>query len=72
MSAIAATHAPAEAVLGALKAGADQALWIDYGSLTSAIDRVDAAVNNGEYPREQMLDSALRVQLQYITPEDPE
>lgn len=72
MSAIAATHAPAEAVLRALKAGADQALWIDYGSLTSAIDRVDAAVNSGEYPREQMLDSALRVQLQYITPEDPE
>lgn len=67
MSAISSTHSPAEAVLAALKAGADQALWIDYGSLSSAIDRVDAAVNSGEYPREQMLASALRVQLLYIT-----
>lgn len=71
MSAISATHTPAEAVLAALRAGADQALWIDYGSLSAAIDRVDAAVSSGEYPREQMLDSALRVQLQHIdqTPE---
>lgn len=67
MSAISATHTPAEAVLAALKAGADQALWIDYTSLNSAIDRVDAAVTGGEYPLEQMLDSATRVQLQYIT-----
>ncbi|GAV98347.1 beta-N-acetylglucosaminidase-like protein [Corynebacterium glutamicum] len=67
MSAISATHSPAEAVLSSLKAGADQALWIDYGSLGSAIDRVDAAVSSGEYPQEQMLASALRVQLLYIT-----
>lgn len=67
MSAISATHSPAEAVLASLKAGADQALWIDYGSLGSAIDRVDAAVSSGEYPQEQMLASALRVQLLYIT-----
>ena len=67
MSAISATHSPAEAVLASLKAGADQALWIDYGSLGSAIDRVDAAVSSGEYPQEQMLASALRVQLLYVT-----
>lgn len=67
MSAISSTHSPAEAVLASLKAGADQALWIDYGSLGSAIDRVDAAVSSGEYPQEQMLASALRVQLLYIT-----
>lgn len=67
MSAISATHSPAEAVLASLKAGADQALWIDYGSLVPAIDLVDAAVSSGEYPQEQMLASALRVQLLYIT-----
>ncbi|ANE05424.1 beta-N-acetylglucosaminidase [Corynebacterium crudilactis] len=67
MSAISATHTPAEAVLASLKAGADQALWIDYASLGAAIDRVDAAVSSGEYPKEQMLQSALRVQLLYIT-----
>lgn len=66
MSAISAMMSPPEAVLASLKAGADQALWIHYGSLNAAIDRVDAAVTSGEYPKEQMLDSALRVQLQHI------
>lgn len=66
MSAIAATHSPAEAVLASLRAGADQALWIDFSSLSAAIDRVDAAVTSGEYPREQMVESALRVQMQHI------
>lgn len=66
MSAISATLSPPDAVLASLKAGADQALWIDFHSLGAAIDRVDAAVSSGEYPREQMLDSALRVQLQHL------
>ncbi len=67
MSSIAATLSPPEAVLASLKAGADQALWIDFSSLTAAIDRVDAAVTSGEYPQEQMLESVTRVQLQHVT-----
>lgn len=66
MSAISAMMSPPEAVLASLKAGADQALWIHYGSLNAAIDHVNTAVSTGEYPKEQMLDSALRVQLQHI------
>ncbi len=69
MSAISAMMSPPEAVLASLRAGADQALWIHYGSLSAAIDHVDAAVSSGEYPREQMLESALRVQMQYIEDE---
>ncbi|MCK2199894.1 glycoside hydrolase family 3 N-terminal domain-containing protein [Corynebacterium callunae] len=72
MNAISANYAPADAVLAALKAGADQALWIDYSSLTAAIDRVDSAVNSGEYPREQMLASAYRVQLLHVTGQQKE
>lgn len=67
MSAIASTVSAPDAVLGALKAGADQALWIDYSSLSAAIDLVDSAVSSGDYPREQMLQSALRMQLQHVT-----
>lgn len=66
MSAISATLSPPDAVLTSLKAGADQALWIDFHSLSAAIDRVDAAVTSGDYPQEQMLESALRVQMQHI------
>ncbi|AGG67817.1 beta-N-acetylglucosaminidase-like protein [Corynebacterium callunae DSM 20147] len=72
MNAISANYAPADAVLAALKAGADQALWIDYSSLTAAIDRVDSAVNSREYPREQMLASAYRVQLLHVTGQQKE
>ena len=66
MSAISAMMSPPEAVLASLKAGADQALWIHFGSLTAAIDHVNAAVSSGEYPKEKMLESALRVQLQHV------
>ncbi|WP_080794315.1 glycoside hydrolase family 3 N-terminal domain-containing protein [Corynebacterium pacaense] len=67
MSAISSTMGAPDAVLGALRAGADQALWIDHTALTSTIDRVDSAVSSGDYPRQQMLDSALRVQRQHVT-----
>lgn len=54
------------AVLAALTAGADCALWISTNDLVRAIDEVDAAVSSGAYPVSQLEDSALRVRLQQI------
>lgn len=63
MKAITDRFTTPQAVLAAVKAGADCALWISTDSLTSAIDAVDQAVVSGEYPEAQLEDSALRIQL---------
>lgn len=51
------------AVLAALKAGADCALWISTDDLARVIDTVDAAVTAGDYSAAQLEDSAVRIQL---------
>lgn len=66
MKAISDRMGTPQAAVAALKAGADCALWISTKDLVAAIDTADAAVTNGEYPLDQLEDSALRVQLQRI------
>lgn len=60
-----------EAVVTALGAGADCALWISTADLPAAIDAADAAVTRGDYAPSQMLDSALRLKLQLAVHEQP-
>ncbi|WP_323374324.1 glycoside hydrolase family 3 N-terminal domain-containing protein [Corynebacterium pygosceleis] len=57
-----------QAVLASLRAGADVALWISTDDLVAAVDTVDRAVTEGEFPVEQLEASALRVQLQNLGP----
>lgn len=61
MEAVSAEHPVPEAVLAALQAGADNALWVSTDTLVETIDTVNAAVDSGAYRREQMYDSAVRV-----------
>lgn len=59
-----------EAVLAALRAGADCALWISTKDLGRAIDVVNSAVTSGAFPVSQLEDSALRVRLQQLPEQD--
>ena len=59
-----------QAVLASLRAGADIALWISTDDLVAAVDTVDRAVTDGEFPVEQLEASALRVQVQNLGPSD--
>ncbi|SMB86731.1 MULTISPECIES: glycoside hydrolase family 3 N-terminal domain-containing protein [Corynebacterium] len=61
MKAVSAEHSVPEAVLAALQAGADNALWVSTDTLVETIDTVNAAVDSGAYRRERMYDSAVRV-----------
>lgn len=61
MHAISDTHSVPEAVIAALVAGADNALWVSTDELVETINVVNAAVDAGTYSREQMYASALRV-----------
>lgn len=61
MEAVSADHSVPDAVLAALQAGADNALWVSTDTLVETIDAVNAAVDAGAYDRSQMYDSAVRV-----------
>jgi len=61
MEAVSAHHSVPDAVLAALQAGADNALWVSTDTLVETIDTVNAAVDAGAYDRSQMYDSAVRV-----------
>lgn len=65
MKAVSDLMPPQQAAITALEAGADQALWISTAGLDEAIDGVVAAVNSGQYPREQFDRSVARVKLQF-------
>lgn len=67
MKAISAQLSTPDAVLAALSAGADCALWISTVQVGAAIDAVDAAVSSGAYPLAQVEDSAVRIRLQQLS-----
>ncbi|WP_199430851.1 glycoside hydrolase family 3 N-terminal domain-containing protein [Qaidamihabitans albus] len=52
-----------EAVLAALRAGADQALWSSGGPVGPVLDRLEEAVASGELPAERVRESLDRVLL---------
>lgn len=56
-----------QAVVAAVRAGADQPLFSSGGELVAAIDALDAAVTSGEVPAERLDDAAYRVQLQLLS-----
>jgi beta-N-acetylhexosaminidase len=61
MKAITAQYSLPEAVLKALQAGADQALWSSGGRVDTVLDRLVKAVQTGELPKEQVQESVTRV-----------
>ncbi|AZA12609.1 glycoside hydrolase family 3 N-terminal domain-containing protein [Corynebacterium choanae] len=61
MKAISDSFTLPQAVLGALRAGADMPLWIATEGLNEAIDAVDRAVADGSYPERMLNQSASRV-----------
>ena len=61
MQAIAAEYGPSQAVIKALKAGADLALIANPGDLTSLINDVEAAIDAGQLPRSRVVAAADRV-----------
>lgn len=61
MKAISDKYGAAAAAEKALEAGADVALWINTDYLSEAIDLLDRAVTEGQYPKERMLASVTRV-----------
>ncbi|WP_439648099.1 glycoside hydrolase family 3 N-terminal domain-containing protein [Corynebacterium lemuris] len=67
MRAITDRHTLPQAVVAAVKAGADRPLFSTSGELGAAIDALDAAVTAGEIPAERLDESAYRVQLQLLT-----
>jgi beta-N-acetylhexosaminidase len=66
MRAITDRHTLPEAVVAAVKAGADRPLFSTSGELPAAIDALDAAVTAGEIPAGRLDDAAYRVQLQLL------
>ncbi|MBV7293723.1 glycoside hydrolase family 3 protein [Corynebacterium sp. TAE3-ERU16] len=68
MKAVSSRMNAPQAVLTALLAGADVALWISTDELVAAVDTVDRAVTDGLFPVEQLEASALRVQVQNLGP----
>lgn len=61
MQAIAAEYGPSQAVIKALKAGADLALIARPGDLSSLIDDVEAAIDAGQLSRSRVAKAADRV-----------
>jgi beta-N-acetylhexosaminidase len=61
MRAITDGYALPDAVLAALRAGADVALWTSNGDLGSVLDRLQAAVANGTLPASNVDESTARV-----------
>lgn len=66
MRAITDRHTLPQAVVAAVRAGADQPLFSSGGALVAAIDALDAAVTAGEVPAERLDEAAYRVQLQLL------
>lgn len=61
MSAITDTYSVPEAVLTAIEAGADVALWLTTDQVPAVLDRLEQAVTSGELPMEQVDKSVVRV-----------
>jgi beta-N-acetylhexosaminidase len=61
MKAITAQYALPDAVLKALQAGADQALWSSGGRVGEVLDRLVRAVQAGELPKARVQESVTRV-----------
>jgi beta-N-acetylhexosaminidase len=61
MKAITAQYSLPEAVLKALQAGADQALWSSGGRIGEVLDRLVRAVGSGELPAARVEESVTRV-----------
>ncbi|WP_410636382.1 glycoside hydrolase family 3 N-terminal domain-containing protein [Amycolatopsis sp. cmx-4-83] len=61
MKAITAQYSLPEAVLKALQAGADQALWSSGGRVDEVLDRLVKAVQSGELPAARVQESVTRV-----------
>lgn len=66
MRAITDSHTLPQAVVAAVRAGADQPLFSSGGALVAVIDALDAAVTTGEIPVERLDEAAHRVQLQLL------
>ncbi|NLA56268.1 MAG: glycoside hydrolase family 3 protein [Corynebacterium humireducens] len=66
MRAITDSHTLPQAVVAAVRAGADQPLFSSGGALVAAIDALDEAVTRGEIPTERLDEAAYRVQLQLL------
>ncbi|SFB01395.1 beta-N-acetylhexosaminidase [Amycolatopsis marina] len=63
MRAIADSYSLPEAVLRALQAGADQALWSSGGRTGEVLDRLEAALDSGELPESRVREALARVLL---------
>jgi beta-N-acetylhexosaminidase len=61
MKAITAQYSLPDAVLKALEAGADQALWSSGGRIGEVLDRLVKAVESGELPKKRVQESVTRV-----------
>ncbi|WP_328612519.1 glycoside hydrolase family 3 protein [Amycolatopsis sp. NBC_00355] len=61
MKAITAQYSLPDAVLKALEAGADQALWSSGGRIGEVLDRLEKAVASGELPKTRVQQSVTRV-----------
>ena len=61
MAAISSRYGVAEAVLRALQAGADQALWVTTDEVPAVLDRLEKAVNGGELSLQAVDGSLLRM-----------
>ncbi|WP_326944395.1 glycoside hydrolase family 3 protein [Amycolatopsis sp. NBC_01307] len=61
MKAITAQYSLPDAVLKALEAGADQALWSSGGRIGEVLDRLEKAVTSGELPKTRVQQSVTRV-----------
>lgn len=61
MKAITAQYSLPDAVLKALQAGADEALWSSGGRVDEVLDRLEKAVASGELPKAKVQESVTRV-----------
>ena len=61
MAAINQRYGVAEAVLKALQAGADVALWVTTDEVPAVLDRLEQAVNTGELPQQRVDDAVATV-----------
>lgn len=66
MRAITDHYSLPQAVVAAVRAGADRPLFSTGSELVAAIDALDAAVGNGEIPAERLDEAAHRVHLQLL------
>jgi beta-N-acetylhexosaminidase len=61
MGAINQRYGVADAVLRALKAGADVALWVTTDEVPAVLDGLEKAVASGELPQSRVDDAVLKV-----------